>query len=247
MIVIDPHQMTALATTLLTTQTTVDAHTQDPSRLHKLCIVLPTHLDRLIVHNRKDLVLPLPLRIGHLIVPLPVESREKGLGAIGRTIMIDENRWTLTLHLHLLGIIPKETIETFRRLQQPTLLETDRGNCSLSLLLLLLGPGSLMIHLGGTLLAHHHLLETGTPLRLLLTQGGGGLLRRKMRIGRLGLLRLVGKISRLLWIGRGRGQVKGLIVMHHYHLPEARIGIGIFLEVPLQQTTATPLLLLLEI
>ena len=228
MIVIDPLQTTALATTFLTTQTTVDAHTQDRSRLPKLCIVLLTHLDRLIAHNRKDLVLPLPLRIGRLIDPLPVQSREKGLGAIGRTIMIDvRTRWTLMLRL--LGIIRKETIETFRRLLQPTLLETDRGNCSLSLLLLLLGQGSLMIHLGGTLLAHHHRLGTGIPLRSRLIQGGGGLLRRKTRIGRLGLLRLVGMISRLLWIGRGRGRGKGLIVMHHYHLRE--VGIGIMLEV----------------
>ena len=232
MIVIDPLQMTALATTFLTTQTTVDAHTQDPSRLRNLCVLL-THSDHLIAHNRKDLVLPLPLRIDHPIVRLPVESREKGLGAIGRTIMIDvRTRWTLMLLLlPLLGIIRIETIETFRRLPQPTLLETDRGNCSLSLLLLLLGQGSLMIHLQGILLAHHHRLGTGIPLRSRLTQGGGGLLLRKMRIGRLGLLRLVGKTSRLLWIERGRGRVKGLIVMHHYRLREARIGIGILLEV----------------
>ena len=55
-------------------------------RLPKLCVVLLTHLDRLIAQNRKDLVLPLPRQIGHLI--LPMESPEKGLGAI-RTIMID--------------------------------------------------------------------------------------------------------------------------------------------------------------
>ena len=88
-----------------------------------------------------------------------------------------------------------------------------------------------MIQLEGAPLAHHHRLVTGTPLRSRLTQGGGGLLLRKMRIGRLGLLRLVGKTSRLLWIEIGRGRVKGLIVMHHYHLRETRIGIGIFLEV----------------
>ena len=232
MIVIDPLQTTALATTFLTTQTTVDAHTQDPSRHPNLCIVLLTHFDRLIAHNRKDLVLPLPLRIDHPIVRLPVESREKGLGAIGRTIMRDvQTRWTLMLLLHLLGIIRTETIETFRRLPQLTLLETDRGNCSLSLLRLLLGQGSSMIHLQGILLAHPHRLGTGTPLRSRLTQGEGGLLLRKMHIGRLGLLRLVGKTSRILWIEIGRGRVKGLIVMHHYRLQEARIGIGILLEV----------------
>ena len=200
MIVIDPLQTTALATTFLTTQTTVDAHTQDPSRLPNLCVLL-IHSDHLIAHNRKDLVLPQPLRIDHPIVRLPVESQEKGLGAIGRTIMIGvQTRWTLMFLLLLpLGIIRTETIETFRRLPQLILLETDRGNCSLSLLrLLLLGQGSLMIHLPGILLAHHHRLGTGTPLRNRLTQGGGGLLLRKMRIGRLGLLRLVGKTSRLL-------------------------------------------------
>jgi len=84
-----------------------------------------------------------------------------------------------------------------------------------------------MIHLGGTLLAHHHSLGTDTPLRSRLTQGGGGLLWRKMRIGRLGLLRLVGKTSRLLWIEGGRGRGKGLILMHHYHLREAMVEIGV--------------------
>ena len=52
------------------------------------------------------------------------------------------------------------------------------------------------MRLEGTLLAHHHRLGTGTPLRSRLTLGGGGLLQRRMRIGKLGLLRLVGKDSR---------------------------------------------------
>ena len=87
-IVIDPLQTTALATTFLTTQTTVNGHTQDPSRMPKLRITLLTHFDRLVARNRKNLVLP--RQMGHLV--LPMESPEKGLGAIGRTIMIDV--WT---------------------------------------------------------------------------------------------------------------------------------------------------------
>ena len=131
---------------------------------------------------------------------------------------------------HPLPLWYRRKYRDFHHLLQPTLLETDRGNCSLSLLLLL-SQGGLMIHLRGTLLAHHHHLGTGTPLYSRLTQGGGGLLQRKMHIGRLGLLRLFGKTSRLLWIEIGRGRVKGLIVMHYYHLREARVGIGILLEV----------------
>ena len=201
MIVIDPLQTTALAKTSLTTQTTVDGHALDPSRLPKLCIVLFTHLDRLIAHNREKLVLLLPLQITTLSSP------EKGLGAIGRTIMIDvrTRRTLILLILRLLGVTWKEPFETFRRLPQPTLPQTHRGNGSLSLLP---GQGSLMIHLEGTLMVHHHRLGTGTPLCSPLTQGGGGLLRRKMRIGRLGLLRLVGKASHLLWKREGEAEPK---------------------------------------
>ena len=52
-----------------------------------------------------------------------------------------------------------------------------------------------MIHLEGTLMVHHCLV-TFIPLHSRLTLGGGELLRRRMRIGKLGLLRLVGKTSR---------------------------------------------------
>ena len=155
-----------------------------PPRFPKLCILLLMHLDRLIAH-RKELVLSLPLRIGHLIVPLPERERS------GSYRLDCHDRRTVIFRL--LGVIWKETIKTFRRLPEPTLREIDRGHCSLSLLLLLLGQKSLMIHLEGTLLVHHHRLGTGTPLRSRLTEGGGGLLLKKMRIARLGLLRLVGK------------------------------------------------------
>ena len=156
------------------------------------------HLDRLIAHDRKELVLPLPLRIGHLIVPL-----ERERSGSYRPDCHDR----LRVIFRLLDVIWKETIETFRRLPQPTLRETDRGQCSLSLLFFLLRQKYLMIHLEGTLLVHHHRLGTCISLRSRLTHGGG-LLRRKMRIGRLGLLRLVGKAGHLPWIERGRGGVK---------------------------------------
>ena len=152
------------------------------------------HLDRLIVHNRKDLVLLLPLGIGHLIVPLSERERSGSY----RPDCHDRR----TVIFRLLGVIWKETVETFRRLPQPALRETDRGNCSRSLLLLLLGQKSLMIHLEGTLLALHHRLGTGTPLRSRLTQGRGGLLQNTMRIGSLGPLRPIAKASRLQWIER---------------------------------------------
>ena len=106
----------------------------------------------------------------------------------------------------LLGVIWKETIKTFRRLPQPTLRETDRGHCSLSLLLFLLGQKSLMIHLEGTLMVHHHRLGTHTSLCSRLTQGRGGLLRNWMRIGSLGPLRLIVKASRFQWIERMHGE-----------------------------------------
>ena len=157
------------------------------------------HLDRLIAHNRKDLLLPLPLGIGHLIVPLPERERSRSYWP--------DYRDRRTVILCLLGVIWKETIETFRRLPQPTLPQTHRGNCCLSLLLLLLCQGSFMIHLEDTLMVHHRRLGTCISLRSRLTQGGG-LLRRKMGIGRLGLLRLVGKAGHLPWIERGRGGVK---------------------------------------
>ena len=102
----------------------MDAHTQDPSLLPNLRIVLLTHYDRLIVHNGKDLVLPLPMRIDHSIDLLPMEFRGKYLGAIGWTIMIGVwTHWTLMLllQLHLLGIIWKEISETLHCLPRPTL------------------------------------------------------------------------------------------------------------------------------
>ena len=75
------------------------------------------------------------------------------------------------------------------------LAKTDRGNCTLSLLLL--GQWSLMIYLEGRLMVHHHRLGTGTPLCSRLTKeeedccGGDA-------YWKAGLLRLVGKPSRLL-------------------------------------------------
>ena len=50
-----------------------------------------------------------------------------------------------------------------------------------------------MIHLEGSLLAQHHRPGTGTPLRSRLTQGGSGLLQRRMPFAKLGLLCLIGK------------------------------------------------------
>ena len=63
-----------------------------------------------------------------------------------------------------------------------------------------------MIHLEGTLLALHHRLGTGTPLRSCLSQGRGRLLRNRMRIGSLGTLRPIVKASRLQWIERMDGE-----------------------------------------